>query len=473
MRVIVNYDLAAFVMPHLTGDDLVASLFGSADLPDSPITDLWWNIGEGNHSTFYNSDILEPSKHPRQEEMEDLGIVGVLNDETRRRGLTCGVSYRINGNDSDSGQVELPKEKTEHGEFLLDSTRSGHRQKVRLWDFQHQWVREWKLKILAELLGKWKWDVLEIDFARACPVFQPGKAWQHRDLMSDFMRDVKALCDKQDTQVCARVPETLVGCHFDGLDVETWCRSGYVDMLTVGCRSFEIGPEMHTDGVAWGGVPCYPVLDEVHSSDGYHHAPLEVYRGVIANWMHQGFDGFQCFNFQDADPRVDMAPDWDQSEWLQQRWEHHKAFYEMVGTWDMNPDAPRFNGGYGGPKTYVIQRRGGGRAPSAVSFPWDWDQPERQYCNTNPEGQLPAFGTSARLTMYVAEPGPGMLAVAGVDRTPCKVWLNNIPLLESSSGNVPREAITVFFVPADALAEGENLITIQAYTIINKVELTI
>ena len=287
------------------------------------------------------------------------------------------------------------------------------------------------------------------------------------------MRDVQSLCGEFDTRICARVPETLVGCHFDGLDVGQWVEKGYVDMLTVGCRSFEIGSEFWSGFSPAGSaarVPCYPVLDEVHSSDGYHHAPLEVYRGVIANWRHQGFDTIQCFNFQDSNPRADLAPEWEESGWLQKRWEHHKAFYGCLSSAE-------------GRRTYVVQRRHGGRAPSMISHPWDWDHPERQYCNTNPEGQLPAYGAKLRIRMYVAEAGVGHLTIYMVDTTPCKVWVNNI-LVSQYHSHAPETLVVTarpedggspaeFLVAATSMVEGENLVTIQAYTMITKVELSI
>ena len=40
--------------------------------------------------------------------------------------------------------------------------------------------------------------------------------------------------------LAARVPENLEGCHFDGLDVETWAREQLVDIFVMGCRSFDV-----------------------------------------------------------------------------------------------------------------------------------------------------------------------------------------------------------------------------------------
>lgn len=447
MRVIVNYDAVAFSSyPHLHGDELVQCMFGTADIPNSPITDLWWNWGENNHAV-YDSKVLPPSPWYRAAEFKKAGfdIVKETNAATRARGLGCWASVRINGSDTDGAPgVDLPPLKRQHPEWTMVGPRVRERRSGPLWNFEHKGVRDHKLDAIKELLDLYEWDGIEIDYARVCPVLPPGEAWVKRDYITDFMVQVKSL----GKPVAARVPETLAGCHFDGLDVEAWP----VDIFTRGCRSFDV----EKLDVA---VEQYPVLDEVHSSDGYHHAPLSVYRGVITNWMHQGFDGIQTFNFNDSNPHADQVPGWDEGEWLAKRFCHHCAIYKDIGD------------GLKGPKTYVIQRRGGGRA-SARSYPWAWDEPRRQYCNTNPEAQLPSYPPHRLLHMYVAEPGDGVLKVTFGDAPgPTKARVNNVTLDPESWAL--DESWASWEVPAGALAEGDNIIDIHAYTSIEKVELTI
>ena len=65
----------------------------------------------------------------------------------------------------------------------------------------------------------------------------------HRDILTDFMRDIRTTLlgiEKKRGRpllLAARVPEDLMGCHFDGMDMEAWVRDFLVDILVVGTRT--------------------------------------------------------------------------------------------------------------------------------------------------------------------------------------------------------------------------------------------
>ena len=168
---------------------------------------------------------------------------------------------------------------------------------------------------------------MEIDFARVCPVLPPGQQWENRDAVTDFMRSVRSMLLRVGERrgrpclLAARVPENLVGCRMDGLDVETWAREELVDIFTLGCRSFDVDVAAFRRITEGTHIRLYPVLDDHHSTDGYRFPPIEVFRGVMANWLHQGADGLQTFNFAYA-----------RSETLEK--------YGMRDTWTGWTDAP-------------------------------------------------------------------------------------------------------------------------------------
>ena len=159
----------------------------------------------------------------------------------------------------------------------------------------------------------------------------------------------------------ARVPETVVGCHFDGIDVETWVRDQLMDILNLGCRSMEVDIPAFRRLTAGTAVKFYPSNDFVHVTDGYKPIPLKVGRGIYANWWHQEPDGVYTFNFHYHDQ------DW--------------RLYREIGS----PETLKHKD-----KTFVIQRRGGGHAPLLTPYPDDWSTPRFAYANTNMLGQLPA-----------------------------------------------------------------------------------
>ena len=41
--------------------------------------------------------------------------------------------------------------------------------------------------------------------------------------------------------LAARLPESVAGCRIDGIDIETWTHERLLDIIVLGCRSFEGG----------------------------------------------------------------------------------------------------------------------------------------------------------------------------------------------------------------------------------------
>ena len=199
--------------------------------------------------------------------------------------------------------------------------------------------------------------------------------------------------------LAARVPENLVGCRMDGLDVETWAREELVDIFTLGCRSFDVDVAAFRRITEHTHVKLYPVLDDHHSTDGYRFPPIEVFRGVMANWLHQGADGLQTFNFAYARSetleKYGMRDTWS-------GWPTHLRFYRELADVDaMNQRS----------KVFVAQRRGGGHGPFVVPNPEDWSTPRWMYFNTNMLAPLPADldpdgRADTLLHVYVGEQAP-------------------------------------------------------------------
>ncbi len=469
-RVILNYDMLAFMMPHLEGDELVDSIFATADLKNSPIDAVWMNWGEGNFA-LYESKIIEEfsaDNYPRYPEWRKQGfdVIGRCHDAARKRGIESFWSYRINGSDTDGPKRDLPRFKAKHLQMCLYDELSQANLSAPLYDFAYPEVREHKLAIIGEALDLWDFDGIEIDFARACPVLPPGRAWTQREHMTIFMYNLRVMAQKKAAKrghpilVSARVPETLAGCHFDGLDVRTWARRAYVDILTLGCRSFEVEYLAFQRMVRAYDVKLYPCMDDIHASEGYNSPPIEVFRGVVSNWCAQGFEGIQTFNFQSADPHLTTITR-GLDRWIADQWTLHKRFYEEIGSGAIGT----------GKKTYVIQRRLGGRRDFRAGYPgdpirfqpWAWATPRTRYCNSNIEAQLPTRLPADKdqdlfLHLYVGTvPEDSVLCVLLSRAESIKVRINNIP--------VKGRQISQWFVCEDIddseLAQGDNLIGIS------------
>tara|TARA_Y100000310_G_scaffold281098_1_gene301363 strand:+ start:3780 stop:5312 length:1533 start_codon:yes stop_codon:yes gene_type:complete len=480
-RVILNYDSIAFQMPHLEGGELIDSMFGAADLPNSRIDSIFWNWGEGNF-VLYKSKILEPydfGRYPRWLE-EGFDPIGLCHKGAKERGLESFFSLRINGSDSDRfennrHQVDIPKFKREHPEYCIYGEWSQKGRTSPLHDFSRQEVRDYKVKILKEVLDLYDFDGIEIDYARVCPVLPPGQQWTMRDELTKFQKQLREAVQEKAAKrnhpilIAVRIPETIAGCHWDGIDIESWVRSELVDILCVGCRSFEVEHRAWLALENGHHVEIYPCIDDIHASDGYRNPPIEVFRGVFANWMHQGFQGIQTFNFQNSDPHAESITD-KLDQWLTRQWTCHKRVYEELS------DAKFM----AGKKTYVIQRRLGGHAGLIQSFPWNWKTPRWCYSNTNMEAQLPAKlhaneDQDVFLHMYVASFDSGALWIELSEPEEIVVRLNGVRLWD---GEQKKYWIVYNELDSAEVARGDNLIQIalrdsqkKCDTWIEKVEL--
>ena len=200
---LLNFDAFPAVMKldSIDVEQMKGALFEFMDDPRTRMDSIWWCFTEGNEADW-PSRVLPRIDAAPFKEWADKGFdpVQVLLDETRRRGKEVFFSYRINGSDNDvPGRIAKIPMKQAHPDWLIhtwernlyvEHTSEGHSGK---WNFAFQGVRDYKLSILKEVAEDYDFDGMEIDFARVCPVLPPGRQWEHREAMTDFMRSVRAM----------------------------------------------------------------------------------------------------------------------------------------------------------------------------------------------------------------------------------------------------------------------------------------
>lgn len=492
-RIALNFDVSFAVRVRLRErpdepvEELVEHLFGFTDSADVVTDSIWWNWSEGNQVP-YASEFLPIFDDPTFKCWVDQGvdIVRLVLEATRRRGVESFYAHRMNGSDNDLGPfAELPM-KVEHPDWMFRTPWCTH-ENNGYWNFSLPQVRDYVVRNLREIAENYDFDGFDLDFARGC-VFPSGQAWNNRNALTEFIQRVRetlletAAAQGRPVLLSVRIPETVVGCHFDGIDVETWIRDGLIDILALGVRSFEVDIGAFRQLTAGTHVKLLPSLDDHHATDGYQNPGIQVLRGVAANWWRQGADGIQTFN-------------WNYSEDFPfggQDWQSHLQAYREFG----DPQLLERKD-----KTFVVGRRGGGHGPTVIPNPEDWSTPRHWYANSNMLAQLPAplanddnvdtllklsvadpvaagdgVTTALRLllsdadaetvpsdlrlepvmTATIGHPKPGLMNTPAAKQiaSAIRIRINNIPLPPASI----EGGWLVFTVDPDQLAVGENLV---------------
>jgi hypothetical protein len=352
-RIVVQYDCQT-----LFGLDFASWLdyrFRYIDEPGTQIDSVWWDMGRLGQ-VLYASKFLDQLSHPGLDKWRRQGIdlVGRLVEETRKRKLEVFWHHRVSEVDMDqrgegAAWSDPPDPlKRAHPDWVLKTWwRHG------LWNFAVPAVREHTVRAIEEVVRRYDFDGVQLDFARHVPCLPPGRQWELRHHVTELMRDARRMLLEQARKrgrpllLAAKVPQNLDGCRVDGLDVERWALEGLVDIFTLGSRSMEVDLAAFRRIRAGRNIKLQPCFDDHHTTDGYRYPPIEVFRGVFANWWQQGADSVVTFNWSNAPPELAERLG-DLPGPLSQRIAYHE-----VGS----PETLRVKD-----KTFVVERRGG--------YPW-------------------------------------------------------------------------------------------------------
>jgi hypothetical protein len=368
------------------------------DAGPNQVDSVWYEWGGGGAQ--WPSKIM-PRHHRHWPRWREAGIdpIKALLDATRKRGKEVFFSLRIGS----TRAAELSPLQKAHPDWVHPGLP---REPTYLhWNFAKEGVRDYMASVVREIAEMYDFDGIQIDLARDPCLLLAGEQWLRHDAITDFMRKVKRALSEVEQQkqqpilLAARVPENLMGCHYDGMDVETWVQEGLLDMLVLGNRSREVDVPAFRRITQGTGIKLYPSWDEHHASDGYYNAPIEVYRGIFATWWHQGADGVHTFNLCNPDPKIMEKlgiPLWSEQEG---RREVQVQICKEIGSLET---LRRLD------KVFFVERRGGGHGNTVVPDPEDWSTPRNIYFWTNMFAPLPATlandgKADTLLMLYVAD----------------------------------------------------------------------
>ncbi len=469
-RIYVNND-AGYGAPMgptisaITPAEWIEARFSAFTQSGSQVDCVGWCLDEGNIAA-YPSKVLPELQYPTllKWRKEGVDLVKLIIEESQRRKIEAFWEFRINGADREA-DISTPARialKDQHPEWLVEGGWWG----PGLWNYAIPEVRAHIVAILRELAENYDLDGINLDFGRHPPFLPIGRQWEHRDALTDFVRQVRLKLQEVAKQrgrpflLSVRVADTVPGCHFDGMDVETWVRQNLVDMIVIGTRSIQVDLSGFREITKGSHIKLYPCIDQHHSPDGYHSLGIEQLRGLAANWRHQGADGVATFNFWNELPEMAsrlVGVAYGDSE-------SRRALQRMAGGESVHAQAYREMGDLKGlallDKWFVVSRRYGG----------GWDDRWNSYLNMNHQAPLP-------LTI---SPEPAWVEIYVADEVAaCADRVQSLRLRLQISGGPDPQSVLVKFngielrnpaVEADwwvyklqpqQMAVGRNLLTIR------------
>lgn len=261
--------------------------------------------------TFWEGDPSQLS--PRNQQMKRLADSGCDYLERalgrcRQRGITPGVSVRMNDMHGAREPDTWPDNShfyKQHPEHRLPGPISLGWGRVGL-NYEHAAVREHYFTLIKELVGRYDFDVLELDFMRFHAYFPRGRFDEHCVIMTEFVRQARTMTTAANRKIIlfARVASTPAAAYELGFDIAAWGRERLVDGITF-TEFLNTGWEMPVDefrALVGDEVALYAGADV--SADRRPGLPVRympvnerLLRGFASAYLTMGADGLYFFNY--------------------------------------------------------------------------------------------------------------------------------------------------------------------------------
>ena len=190
----------------------------------------------------------------------------------------------------------------------------------KAFDYGREEVREYHMKLVKELVERYDFDGLELDWMRFGFHFRPGFESEGASILTAFMSRVRRLLDDAEQKrghkikLGARIPsrpQTAAGLGMDGV---LWARKKLVDMLVITPHWATIETDMPVE--LWrqlldGTNVTLAAGLEIHIRPYWAHPrfrglrnSLETVRGAAISLLDRGVDRIYLFNYFDMGPEA-------------------------------------------------------------------------------------------------------------------------------------------------------------------------
>jgi len=284
---------------------------------NSAVWDPIWDL-RGQNAPPDGDSLWNWMNNARLLSERNLDPYAVWIARSREKGLSPWLTMRMNDvhNVDDPGNILHSTFWVQHPEFRrVPENPEGWVD--RAFDYLHPEVREHHMKFIRELLERYDPDGLELDWMRFGYHFAPGREAEGRAVLTQFMREVRALTLEwaakrgHPIQLGARVPAHPDAAIGLGMDGAAWVQEGLIDMLVPtpfwATADYDIPMELWRErlGAAAKNVTLaagLEVLMRAYPSGTAAENALDTARGFASAALHRGADAIYLFNYMDSAP---------------------------------------------------------------------------------------------------------------------------------------------------------------------------
>jgi len=248
----------------------------------------------------------------------------LLIERARENRLQFFASFRMNDSHHKSAPrgVLAPKFWQEHQEYRLWEITDSRSYYNAPLDYSYSAVRKRKLDMIFEVATEYDVDGIELDMCRNCYFFQPSQAWRKRVILTEFVKTVglglNDISRKKGKKLkfIVRIPFGEARLKNGGIDVRTWIRRRYTDILVMSalkndynqslgpypglCRASGILFYASTENVPLINAGEYPSMVKTRHNLAVPQTideKVKRQRAMAKNFLEQGADGIYMFNY--------------------------------------------------------------------------------------------------------------------------------------------------------------------------------
>lgn len=244
-----------------------------------------------------------------------IDYLPILIDKARQRGIRFYGSFRMNDvhHRSDPKGMLSSRFWQEHQQYRLWEVTDGRTHYNAALDYSFPEVRQRRLDAVREVTQWYDVDGVELDFCRNPYVFQPSEAWAKRDILTQFIQQVRQELDAAGEKwgrrldLLIRVPFDDRKLHEAGMDVQAWLDEKLIDTLIMSGQHNDYNQtiEPWVSRCRERGVAYYPCIEQDPQHNAIHnHVTIETVdetvrrqRAAAQNFIAQGASGVYMFNY--------------------------------------------------------------------------------------------------------------------------------------------------------------------------------